>query len=290
MSKKIIHKSLYGKERPDENASVMSKQHECNTWCAMKKGLTKGLQIAGPLLTMVGEGVSLFAPEIGEPIAMLGLAAEGIEAMIPENDPFNPIPSGNVSGPMLSSAMDVEPNSMNTLRKHGSYNRPNYSTPIQKKVKTLGESMINPITPGDLERDALKREMLYQNLRGESAPKVAIIPNIANSKDMDPKKMTNNEWKEWALAGAPDAEKYQTPSASSRMLTKSSPYQTKGAPFRKGSTYRTPPVTKQTTNNAEGVQIKALHNEVMANTKSKISNAITAATPTKFSDIFKYLK
>jgi hypothetical protein len=283
MSKIIIHKSLYGKERPDENASVMSKQHECNTWCAMKKGLTKGLQIAGPLLTMVGEGVSLFAPEIGEPIAMLGLAAEGIEAMIPENDPFNPIPSGNVSGPVLSSAMDVEPNNMNTLRKHSSYNRPDYSTPIQKKVKTPGESMFNPITPGDLERDALKREMLYQNLRGESAPKVAILPNIANSKDMDPKKMTNNEWKDWVLAGAPDAEKYQTPSISSRMLTK-------GAPIRKGSTYRTPPVTKQTTNIAEGAQIKALSNEVFANTKSKISSAITAATPTKFSDMFKYLK
>jgi hypothetical protein len=278
MSKKLVHKTLYGKERPDENASVMSKQHECNTWCAMKKGITKGLQIAGPLLTFVGESVSMFAPEIGEPIAMLGLAAEGIEAMIPENDPFQPKPTSTIPMPVVSSSMDIEPNNMNTLRKHSSYNRPNYSTPIQKKVKTVGESMINPITPGDLQRDALKREMLYQNLRGESAPKVAVLPNISNTLDMDPKKMTSAEYRSWVMAGAPNAEKYQKPASNSRMLTGSS------------SKYKTPPVRRQTTNTAEAAQIKSLGNEIMTANKAKVSNAITAATPTKFSDILNYLK
>lgn len=239
MSKKLVHKSLYGKERPDENASVMAKQHECNAWCAMKKGLTKGLQIAGPLLTMVGEGVSMFAPEIGEPIAMLGLAAEGIEAMIPENDPFKPQLTTTVPMPVTSSYMDIEPSSMNTLRKHSSYNRPNYNPPIQKKVKTPGESMINPITPGDLERDAINRAMINAKLRGETPSGVIKIPNLANSTDKDPSKMTNEEWKNWVLAGAPGAKENQAPSTSSRMLTSTTPYQTKGAPMKKLSSVTT---------------------------------------------------
>ena len=264
-SKKIQKQSFYGKEKPWENVSVLEKAHNCNAWCSVKKGINWGLSVAGPILTTAGEVVSLFAPEIGEPMAMLGLAAEGIEAMIPENDPFNPQPTTTVPMPMTSSYMDVEPNHMNTLRKHSSYNRPNYTTPIQKKVKTSGESMINPITPGDLQRDALKREMLYKNLRGESAPKVARIPNIANSMDTDPKKMTNDEWLNWVKAGAPDAEKYQTPSASSRMLT-STPYQTKGAPMSK---------LTSTTAKANASTVSRVKNAMAAKTTADIKTAFT---------------